>query len=86
MFVRRRGAPWLPALIAGGIGAAVLSRRARWHAMQGGPGERFGRYGGYGSGRGIPPVFEEMLDTWHKKAHGEAPPKGDSPDSPGEQT
>src|SRR3982074_1401326 len=40
MFARRRGAPWLPALIAGGIGAALISKRARWHAAQygyGGP-------------------------------------------------
>jgi hypothetical protein len=86
MFARRRGAPWLPALIAGGIGAAVISKRARWHAAQqgfgpgpGGPG--FGRpgFGGHGfggglQGRGLPPMIEEMLNAWHRKAHGETAP------------
>lgn len=81
MFARRRGAPWLPALIAGGLGAALLSKRARWHH---GYGSYYGQ-GSYGKGfagrgpgrwaeRGIPPMIEEMLDAWHKKAHGEAPP------------
>jgi hypothetical protein len=90
MFQRRRGAPWLPALIAGGIGAALISKRARWHAAHhgyghgfgpGGPGFRGRGFGGPGFGgrwseRGLPPVIEEMLNAWHRQAHGETPPSG----------
>jgi hypothetical protein len=83
MYQGRRGAPWLPALIAGGIGAAILSKRARWHAMQGGPGHH---QGGFGPRRGIPPMFEEMLNTWHKQAHGETPPAPEPPAAPGPQS
>jgi hypothetical protein len=53
MFERRRGAPWLPALIAGGVGAALISRRARWHAAHHGYGAGFGGPGG-GPGFGGP--------------------------------
>jgi hypothetical protein len=111
MFVRGRRAPWLPALIAGGIGAALISKRARWHAAQhgyggpgpgsGGPGSGGPGSGGPGSGgpgfggpgfggrgfggrgfggrwseRGLPPMIEEMLNAWHRQAHGETPPGG----------
>ena len=101
MFGRRRGAPWLPALIAGGIGAALISKRARWHAAQygyggpgyggpgpgghgpgfggrgfGGPGFGGRGFGGRWSERGLPPMIEEMLNAWHRQAHGETPPTG----------
>src|ERR1700730_17230622 len=101
MFARRRGAPWLPALIAGGIGAALISKRARWHAAHhshGGPESGGPGFGGHGPGfggrgfggpgfggrgfgarwseRGLPPMIEEMLNAWHRQAHGEAPPTG----------
>lgn len=109
MFRQRQGAPWLPALIAGGVGAALVSRRMRWHAAQGGfgpapGGPGFGRHGfggpgfagpgfggqgfggrGFGgrwSERGLPPVIEEMLDSWHRRAHGEAQP-GEGAGEPG---
>src|ERR1700736_5120459 len=106
MFGRRRGAPWLPALIAGGIGAALISKRARWHAAQygyggpgyGGPGPGGPGPGGHGPGfggrgfggpgfggrgfggrwseHGLPPMIEEMVNAWHRQAHGETPPTG----------
>ena len=102
MFARRQGAPWLPALIAGGLGAALISKRARWHAAQqgygSGPGAGFGRpgFGGHGFGgpgfggrwqeRGLPPMIEEMLNAWHRKAHEESgqtqpPPEPADPSS-----
>jgi hypothetical protein len=81
MYEGRRGAPWLPALVLGGLGAALISKRARWHAAQhgyghgpSGPGQGFG---GRGPGRGLPPKIEEMLDAWHKRAHGETAPSGE---------
>ena len=66
MYEGRRGTPWLPALIAGGIGAALISKRARWHHSQHGQGRGFGA----GEMR-IPPRIEEMLNAWHRRAHGE---------------
>jgi hypothetical protein len=74
MYEGRRGAPWLPALILGGVGAALISKRARWHAAEHGYGPGFA---GRGPGRGLPPRIEEMLDAWHKRAHGETPQPGE---------
>ncbi len=108
MFARRRGAQWLPALIAGGIGAALISKRARWHAARygyggpesGGPGFRGRGFGGHGFGgpgfggrgfggrwseRGLPPMIEEMLNAWHRQAHGETPPAGGPAEPAGPQ-
>jgi hypothetical protein len=89
MYEGRRGAPWLPALILGGVGAALISKRARWHAAEHGHGQGFagpGRgFAGRGPGRGLPPRIEEVLDAWHKRAHGETPPGeqgGAQPGSP----
>jgi hypothetical protein len=89
MFARRRGAPWLPALIAGGLGAALISRRARWHAGHqpfAGPGFTGPGFAGRGPGRGLPPKIEEMLNAWHKQAHGEAPAAGGQTGPSGPQT
>ena len=98
MFARRRGAPWLPALIAGGIGVALISKRARWHAAHHGYGAGFGGpgfgkpgFGGPGAGgrwseRGLPPMIEEMLNAWHRKAHGETPPTGGPGEPAGHET
>jgi len=59
------------------------------HGWRGGYGP-----GWYGSGwygpkgtetRDVPPPFEPMLESWHRRAHGEAPPAGDAP-RPSDQT
>jgi hypothetical protein len=76
MMFRRRGAPWLPLLLAGGIGAAMASKRARMYGRHGWQGQS---QAGYGPPRRIPPMFEEILNTWHKQAHGESPPTGEKP-------
>ena len=56
MFGRRSRAPWVPALIAGGIGAALFSKRARWYAAQHGhgPWQGYGGPGFHGPGFGGP--------------------------------
>jgi hypothetical protein len=53
----------------------ALFRGRRWGGWHGG----YGYYGrgpwGWGPGemRDVPPPFEPMLESWHKRAHGEAP-------------
>ncbi len=79
MYEGRRRAPWLPALIAGGIGAALISKRARWHHGQHGHGRGFGAGFGPTAERPLPPRIEEMLNAWHRRAHEEAPPSPEQP-------
>jgi hypothetical protein len=63
---------------------AALFRGRRWGG--------YGWHGGYGPGpwgwrsgemRDVPPPFEPMLESWHKRAHGETPSTSQTP-PPGE--
>lgn len=59
-----------------GLLVAAIARPRGWH---GGPGFRgwYGpgpwAHGGHGGPRDVPPMFEPMLESWHRRAHGEAP-------------
>jgi hypothetical protein len=64
-----------------------LLLRAIFRPWGWGHGWRGGYWGGYGPGgsgykgtetRDVPPPFEPMLESWHKRAHGETPPAGDA--------
>jgi len=65
------------------FGIFWLFRLAFWgfagRKMMGGGGWGYGRGWGYGPGRGR---FDEMAQEWHRRQHGEQPPKPEGSTSP----
>jgi hypothetical protein len=71
-FGRRRGGPPPGLLLVALLGIAAMRWRRSGHRRFG-PGS--GGWQGRQAPRDVPPMFEPMLEAWHRRAHGQQAPE-----------